>query len=448
MRINRILRTKPFGHEIEVKGWVRTRRDSKTVSFIEINDGSCLENLQVVIDPGIPGFNSVVREINTGCAVTVHGVARKSPARGQEVEVEASSIALTGGCDPTAYPLQKKRHSLEFLRTISHLRPRSNVIGAITRIRSRLSFAVHRFFNDRGFCQIHTPIITAGDCEGAGEIFQVTTGRNDDFFGRDAGLTVSGQLEAEAYALALGRVYTFGPTFRAENSNTSRHLAEFWMIEPEMAFCDLDEDIDIAEEFLKYLILYAFDNCSSDLSLFSRFVDRELKDRLQRVLEHDFVRVTYTEAVELLEKSGKNFQFPAAWGMDLQSEHERYLCEEVFNAPVVVTGYPAAIKPFYMRRNDDGRTVAAMDILFPGVGEIAGGSQREERYEQLKAAMRERNMDMEAYQWYLDLRRFGSAHHAGFGVGFERLLLFVTGLGNIRDVIPFPRTPGSICPQS
>ncbi len=444
MRINRILRTKPFGHELEIKGWVRTRRDSKTVSFIEINDGSCLENLQVVIDPGIPGFDSVAREINTGCAVTVHGVARKSPARGQEMEVEASSIALTGGCDPAAYPLQKKRHSLEFLRTISHLRPRSNVIGAVTRIRSRLSFAVHRFFHERGFCQVHTPVITANDCEGAGEIFRVAAADGGDFFGRPAGLTVSGQLEAEAYALALGRVYTFGPTFRAENSHTSRHLAEFWMIEPEMAFCDLEEDIDLAEEFLKYLILYAFDNCSADLALFSRFVDKGLEKRLRRVLEHDFARITYTEAVELLQKSGRSFEFPAEWGMGLQSEHERHLCEEVFNAPVVVTGYPADIKPFYMRRNDDGKTVAAMDVLFPGIGEIAGGSQREERPERLEAVMRERGMDPAAYQWYLDLRRFGSAPHAGFGVGFERLLLFVTGMKNVRDVIPFPRTPGHI----
>jgi len=442
-RINLLLRTKPVGNEVTVRGWVRTRRDSKQVSFIEVNDGSGLKNVQVVFDPSMPGFDSTLKKMGTGCAVEVRGIVRASPAKGQEIEIEAQGVRLIGECDPAVYPLQKKHHSLEFLRTLSHLRPRSNIISACTRIRSRLSYAVHRFFNERGFFQVHTPVITTSDCEGAGDIFQVMTGEGPEaFFGTSAGLTVSGQLEAEAYAAALGRVYTFGPTFRAENSNTSRHLAEFWMIEPEMAFCDLTGDIELAEELLKYLILFAFDNCASDIELFNRHIDQDLKKRLQQVLDHDFVRITYSEAVAELSASGRKFEYPTTWGEDLQSEHERFLCEEIYNGPVVVTDYPAAIKPFYMRKNDDDRTVAAMDILFPGIGEIAGGSQREERYEKIAEVMRAKGMNLEAYSWYLDLRRYGSVPHSGFGIGFERLLQFVTGMGNIRDVIPFPRYPG------
>ncbi len=441
-RINLLLRTRPIGTEVTVKGWVRTRRDSKSVSFLEINDGSGLANLQVVFDPSMPGFNTILKDLATGCGVEARGVIRHSPAPGQDIELEARAIKIVGKCESAAYPMQKKHHSLEFLRSVAHLRPRSNIIGAMARIRSRLSYAVHRFFNERGFCQIHTPIITTSDCEGAGDIFQVITRDGErEFFGRRAGLTVSGQLEAEAYALALGRVYTFGPTFRAENSNTSRHLAEFWMIEPEMAFCDLAGDIDLAEELLKYLILFAFDNCAADLEIFRRFVDKDLSRRLQQILDHDFIRISYDEAIKALEGSGRNFEFPLEWGDDLQSEHEKFLCEEVYNAPVVVTDYPRAIKPFYMRVNDDKKTVAAMDILFPGIGEIAGGSQREERYGVLLDAMDE-GMELDRYEWYLDLRRFGSVEHAGFGIGFERLLQFVTGMGNIRDVIAFPRAPG------
>jgi len=453
MLIKHILKEKPLNQIVEVKGWVRTRRDTKGLSFIELNDGSSLKNLQVICEQEMEEFDSLVRKITTGCAAVFKGCLTESPAKGQDVELRAEKLEVLGWAPAESYPLQKKRHSLEFLREIAHLRPRTNSIGAITRIRSSLSMSVVNFFHDHDFCQIHTPIITTSDCEGAGEMFTVTTlapevmtGGPDkfaaDFFGQRAGLTVSGQLEAEAYALALGRVYTFGPTFRAENSNTSRHLAEFWMVEPEMAFCDLEADIDLAEQFLKHLVSHVQKNCREDLELFERFVDRELPKRLAGVLEQDFARTTYSEAVELLEKSGRKFEFPVGWGIDLQSEHERYLTEEVFKRPLVVTDYPAAIKPFYMRDNDDDRTVAAMDILFPGTGEIIGGSQREDRYEVLERKMVAAGIDLEAYRWYLDLRLYGSAPHAGFGMGFERFVQFVTGMSNIRDVIPFPRTPG------
>ncbi|MDA8166060.1 MAG: asparagine--tRNA ligase [Desulfobacteraceae bacterium] len=455
-RIADLIREKPIGSTVEVRGWLRTRRDAKGFSFLEVNDGSCLANLQVVADAGLPSYQSKVLRLGTGASLRVAGELAPSPAKGQEVELQAAEIEVYGWADPDTYPLQKKRHSFEFLRTIAHLRPRTNALGAVARVRSRLSFAVHQFFQERGFFQVHTPIITMSDCEGAGEMFTVTAldlanlprqeGGNlfeQDFFGRPARLTVSGQLEAEVYALALGRVYTFGPTFRAERSHTSRHLAEFWMIEPEMAFCDLQEDIDVAEELLKHLVIVARDQCAEEIGLFARFIDKELPARLDSVLAHDFERITYTEAVKLLEQAERPFEFPVAWGLDLQSEHERYLCEEIFRKPVVVTGYPKAIKPFYMRVNEDGETVANMDILFPHLGEVVGGSQREDRYGTLAARLEELGLNRADYEWYLDLRRFGSVPHAGFGVGFERLIQFVSGMPNIREVIPFPRTPGT-----
>ena len=386
----------------------------------------------------------------------ISGELLPSPAKGQDVELRADRVEVLGWADPETYPLQKKRHSFEFLRSIAHLRPRTNSLGAVARVRSRLSHAIHTFFQERGFFHIHTPIITMSDCEGAGEMFSVTSldlenlpkhdGKVDfrqDFFGRPANLTVSGQLEAEVYALALGNVYTFGPTFRAENSNTSRHLAEFWMVEPEMAFCDLQRDIDLAEEFLKYLVRFALEHCREDLDLFARFIDKTLYDRLEGVLAHDFIRITYSEAITRLEDANRSFEYPIQWGTDLQSEHERYLCEDVFQQPIVVTDYPAAIKPFYMRINDDNKTVAAMDILFPGIGEIIGGSQREERPDLLVSRMDAMGIPRADYEWYLDLRRYGSVPHAGFGLGFERFIQFVTGMHNIREVIPFPRTPGN-----
>ena len=455
-RINSLLAEKPTV-EIEITGWVRTRRDSKNnFSFLEINDGSCLANLQVIADDSLDNYHTEILHLTTGCAVRITGFPVASPAKGQEIELKAAKIKVEGWADPKTYPLQKKRHSFEFLRSIAHLRPRTNSLGAVARIRSSLSFATHQFFNQRGFVQIHTPIITTSDCEGAGEMFTATSinldhlpaseGKVDysqDFFGRRAGLTVSGQLEAEAYALALGNVYTFGPTFRAENSNTSRHLAEFWMIEPEMAFCDLEGDIDVAEAFIKHLIHHVMENCQEDFDLFSRFIDKDLPTKLEKSINCSFTRLSYTEAVERLEKSGRKFSFPVQWGTDLQSEHERYLCEEVFDGPLVVTDYPKEIKPFYMRANDDNKTVAAMDILLPGIGEIIGGSQREERLDILTSRMEEQGLDLDEYGWYLDLRRYGSTPHSGFGLGFERIIQFVTGMGNIRDVIPFPRTPGS-----
>ncbi|MDF1578391.1 MAG: asparagine--tRNA ligase [Desulfurivibrionaceae bacterium] len=452
MLIREILKTAPAAAVMEVKGWVRTRRDAGGLSFIEINDGSCLGNLQIVAQSDMDNFETLIRKLTTGCAVRFTGKLAASPAKGQDVEFQAESVEVYGWSPAESYPLQKKRHSFEFLRNVPHLRPRTNSIGSVMRIRGRLAIAIGRFFEEQGFVQVHTPVISTSDCEGAGEMFSVTTPGpgsgggespcSTDFFGRPAGLTVSGQLEAEAYALALGRVYTFGPTFRAENSHTSRHLAEFWMVEPEMAFCDLDEDIDLAEKFLKFLIADVLDNCREDLELFTKFVDKDLRNRLETVTARAFARTTYGEAVRILAKSGKKFEYPISWGADFQAEHEKFLTEEVFGKPTVVTDYPASIKPFYMRLNDDGKTVAAMDVLFPAIGEIIGGSRREDRYAVLEKRMAERNIDPDAYRWYLDLRRYGSAPHAGFGMGFERLVQFVTGMANIRDVIPFPRTAG------
>jgi len=458
-RIKKLLQEKPVDQTIEVRGWVRTRRDAKAnFSFLSLNDGSCLGNLQIIADDSLPNFTNEIRKLSVGCALRAVGILKDSPAAGQDVELLATEIEVYGWAPVETYPLQKKRHSFEFLREIAHLRPRTNSLGAVARVRSGLSQAIHLFFKERGFFYIHTPIITTSDCEGAGEMFCVTTldlknpphlaenGQVDfskDFFGRQANLTVSGQLAAEIYAMALGNVYTFGPTFRAENSNTSRHLAEFWMIEPEMAFCDLTDDIDLAEEFVKHLIREALAQFPEEIELFTRFVDPGLTERLNQVISRDFSRITYTEAVTLLEKSGRVFEYPVNWGTDLQSEHERFLTEEVFKQPIVVTDYPKSIKPFYMRENADGRTVANMDILFPGIGEIIGGSQREERLAQLTTSMARAGLNQQEYEWYLDLRRFGTAPHAGFGLGFERIIQFITGMSNIREVIPFPRTPGT-----
>lgn len=446
-RIKSILATEPVEKVLTVCGWVRTKRDTGSFSFVEINDGSCLSNLQIIASESLDNYAEEIRNLGTGASVVVRGVLKESPAKGQAVELHADSFLVTGEANADTYPLQKKRHSFEFLREMSHLRPRTNALGAVARVRSRLSYGVHQFFQERGFAQVHTPIITTSDCEGAGELFQVVVSqekaKNEHFFGRPAGLTVSGQLQAEVYALALGDVYTFGPTFRAENSNTSRHLAEFWMIEPEMAFCDLQGNMKVAEDMLKYLLQDAMDNCSEDLQLFDKFIAKGLLKKLQSVVDTDFAHITYTEAVDILTKSKKKFEYLVKWGIDLQSEHERYLSEEVFQRPLIVTDYPASIKPFYMRLNDDQKTVAAMDILVPGIGEIIGGSQREERLTVLEARMIEAGIDVDDYSWYLDLRRYGTAVHSGYGLGFERLIQFVTGMANIREVIPFPRTPGS-----
>src|SRR5512143_2628150 len=424
---------------ITVKGWVRTRRDSKGFSFLELNDGSCLANVQVVVDAGTPGSEQLA-QLATGASAVVEGNLVASPASGQKWELRATSIKLIGTAD-ASYPLQKKGHTLEFLRTIAHLRPRSNLFGAVFRTRSRIAFAVHQFFQERDFVYVHTPIITASDCEGAGEMFRVTTLKGNidekpeaDFFGKRTFLTVSGQLEGETFACALSNIYTFGPTFRAENSNTARHAAEFWMIEPEMAFCDLQGDMDLGEEFIKAMARYALEHCGEDLALFGKFVDKELHARLQFVVERPFVRVPYTEAIEILKKSGKQFEFPVDYGLNMQSEHERFLTEEHFKSPATVFNYPREIKPFYMRLNDDGKTVTAMDVLVPGIGEVIGGAQREERPDQLRDNMRYQKLRAEDYGWYLDLRRYGTVPHAGFGVGFERLLMFLTGMANIRDV--------------
>jgi asparaginyl-tRNA synthetase len=441
--------------EILVQGWVRTRRDSKTFSFIELNDGSALRNLQIVANNTLPNYTDV-QHLNTGASIRVRGKLVPSQGKGQSWEVVADEVQIVGASDDT-YPLQKKGHTPEFLREIAHLRPRSNLFGCVFRVRSRLAFAIHQFFQERGFIYVHTPIITGSDCEGAGELFRVTAidaanppRRDDgsvdyakDFFARCTYLTVSGQLEAEAFACALSKVYTFGPTFRAENSNTSRHANEFWMIEPEMAFCDLQCDMDLAEEIVKYLIRDVREHCAADIELFAKFVDKELVARLDFVVDRPFERITYSEAVELLLKSGEKFEFPVGYGLNLQSEHERWLTEKHFKSPVTVFNYPKEIKPFYMRLNDDGKTVTAMDVLVPGIGEIVGGSQREERLNVLEDNMRRHNMDPADYEWYLDLRRYGTVPHSGFGLGFERMLMFVTGVSNIRDVIPFARTPGS-----
>jgi asparaginyl-tRNA synthetase len=438
-----------------VRGWVRTRRDSKDFSFIELNDGSCLRNLQIIAKNTLPNYAAVQR-LSTGASIRASGALVASQGKGQKWELVADKIEVVGTVDDS-YPLQKKVHTPEFLREIAHLRPRSNLFSSVFRVRSRLALAVHQFFQERGFVYVHTPIITGSDCEGAGELFRVTTldpkkmprtadGEIDytkDFFARPTYLTVSGQLEAEAFALALSKVYTFGPTFRAENSNTSRHASEFWMIEPEMAFCDLNGNMDLAEEFVKYLIADARKNCPEEMDLFARFVDKELFARLDFVVERPFQRITYGDAIDLLKKSGEKFEFPIDYGLNLQSEHERWLTEKHLRCPVTLFNYPKEIKPFYMRLNDDGKTVTAMDLLVPGIGEIVGGSQREERLDVLEQNMRRHKMDPADYKWYLDLRSYGTVPHSGFGLGFERMLMFITGVSNIRDVIPFARTPGS-----
>ena len=441
---------------INIKGWVRTKRGNKNVAFIAVNDGSIVHNIQVVVD--IANFEEeLLKKITTGACISVDGKLVKSMGQGQNVEIQAENITLYGEASPEDYPLQKKGHSLEFLREIAYLRPRTNTFGAIFRLRHAMAFAIHKYFNDHGFFYLHTPLITASDCEGAGEMFQVTTmdlnnlpktedGTIDyqkDFFGKQTSLTVSGQLEGELGALSLGKIYTFGPTFRAENSNTPRHLAEFWMIEPEVAFNDLEDNMNLAEDFLKYLIRYALDNCMDDLQFLNNMWDKELLDRLNFVLNNSFVRLKYTEAIDILLQAKKKFEFPVSWGVDLQSEHERYLVEEHFKCPVILTDYPKDIKAFYMKQNDDGKTVRAMDVLFPKIGEIIGGSQREEDYNKLLTRIEELGIPQKDMWWYLDTRRWGSAPHSGFGLGFERLLLFITGMANIRDVIPFPRTPGN-----
>jgi asparaginyl-tRNA synthetase len=440
--------------EVDVKGWVRTRRGNKHVQFVALNDGSTIKNIQIVFD--MTKFSDDdLRPVTTGSSIHVTGQLVASQGKGQTCEIQADTLEVYGTADPEKYPLQKKGHTLEFLREIAHLRPRTNTFSAILRVRSTLAFAIHKFFNSKGFTYLNTPLITASDCEGAGAMFQVTTlnleelpkneeGKTDysqDFFGKPAALTVSGQLEGELGATALGEIYTFGPTFRAENSNTPRHLSEFWMVEPEMAFCDITENMDLAEEFVKYCIRYALDNCRDDIEFLAQMYDKDLIDRLNFVVNNEFVRLTYTEGVKILMESGKKFEFPVDWGTDLQSEHERYLVEEHFKKPVILTDYPKDIKAFYMKLNDDGKTVRAMDVLFPHIGEIIGGSEREADYDKLLGRIEELHIPMKDMWWYLDTRRFGTVPHSGFGLGFERLVLFVTGMANIRDVIPFPRYP-------
>ena len=459
-RVRSLLRDGAPGAEVILCGWVRTRRDSKEFSFLEINDGSCMANIQVVAERSLPDFEKNVLEAHTGASVEVHGALVESPGKGQRVEVKASAVKLIGPADAEAYPLQKKGHSFEFLRDIAHLRPRTNTFGAVFRVRHAAAFAVHKFFNERNFVYLHTPIITTSDCEGAGQMFRVTTldphhpprtsdkadapvDFSKDFFAAEASLTVSGQLEGELYACALGDIYTFGPTFRAENSNTPRHLAEFWMIEPEMAFCDLAGDMKLAEDFTKSVIGYVLENCQEDMAFFEARIEKGIIASLQKVVSAKFEHMTYTDAISALEKSGKSFEFPVSWGMDIQTEHERYLTEEFVKGPVFVTNYPKEIKSFYMRLDEGEKTVSAMDLLVPRLGEIIGGSQREDREEVLRRRIRECGLKEEQYSWYLDTRRFGSVPHAGFGLGFERLMMYLTGMQNIRDVIPFPRTPGN-----
>ena len=452
-KIADLLKSEQRNIEVTVKGWVRTKRGNKNIAFIALNDGSTVHNIQIVVD--LAKFDeTLIKDITTGACIRVDGTLVDSVGSGQPVEIQAAKIEIYGKAD-SSYPLQKKGHSLEFLREIAYLRPRTNTFGAILRIRHAMAYAIHKYFNDRGFYYLHTPLITASDCEGAGAMFSVTTldlnnvprtpeGKVDysqDFFGRPCNLTVSGQLEGELGALSLSQIYTFGPTFRAENSNTPRHLAEFWMIEPEVAFYDLNDNMDFAEDFLKYLIQYALDNCADDLEFMNRMWDNELLERLHFVVENDFKRLDYTEGIEILKASGQKFEFPVDWGCDLQSEHERYLVEKHFKRPVILINYPKQIKAFYMKQNDDGKTVRAMDVLFPKIGEIIGGSEREADYDKLMARVKELGMNEKEIWWYLDTRRWGSAPHSGFGLGFERLLLFVTGMANIRDVIPFPRTP-------
>ena len=459
LRVKSLLGRTDYGAVVTVRGWVRTRRDSKGgFSFIEVNDGSCMSSLQVIAEAALPNYESEVKRLVTGCSVSIEGELRKSPAEGQPIEVLARKVEVLGWLDdPAAYPMQKKRHTMEFLREVAHLRPRTNTIGAVARVRNAMAMAVHEFFQQRGFFYLHTPIITCSDCEGAGQMFNVSTfdpekpprGADgkinfaEDFFGRRASLTVSGQLEGETYACALTNIYTFGPTFRAENSNTARHLAEFWMIEPEMTFCDLAGDMDLAVAFLKHLFRAALERCPEDMAFFNKWIDPTVIATLEHIVASDFEHLTYTQAVDVLEKSGKTFEYPVRWGSDLQSEHERYLTEEYVKRPLIVTDYPKTIKAFYMRMNDDQKTVAAMDVLVPKIGEIIGGSQREERLDVLTARMAECNLDPKPYWWYLDLRRFGTVPHAGFGLGFERTIQFVTGMTNIRDVIPYPRAPKS-----
>ena len=454
IKIKDLFETNPIGADVSVMGWVRTRRGNKHVQFVALNDGSTIKNIQIVFD--MEKFDDEqLKSITTGSSLHVKGKLVESQGKGQTCEVQADWFQVFGTADPDTYPLQKKGHTLEFLREKAHLRPRTNTFGAVLRVRSALAFAIHKFFNERGFFYLNTPLITASDCEGAGAMFQVTTldlenlprtdeGKVDftaDFFGKPTALTVSGQLEGELGATALGAIYTFGPTFRAENSNTPRHLSEFWMIEPEMSFYDITDDMDLAEDFIKYCIRYALDHCIDDLEFLQQMYDNELIDRLKGVVDCEFVRLTYSEGIKILEASGKKFEFPVYWGADLQSEHERYLVEEHFRRPVILTDYPKEIKAFYMKLNDDGKTVRAMDVLFPKIGEIIGGSEREESYDKLLKRIEEMNIPMKDMWWYLDTRRFGTVPHAGFGLGFERLILFVTGMTNIRDVIPFPRTP-------
>lgn len=450
------LKPEMIGSQVELKGWARTRRGNKHVQFVQLNDGSNVGGIQVVFDMS-KFTDEQLKPITTGASLRVVGNLVESMGKGQSMEVQAESLELYGTCDPESYPLQKKGHTLEFLREKAHLRPRTNTFGAVLRVRSALAQAIHKFFGEKGFYYLNTPLITASDCEGAGAMFQVTTlplndlpkdeeGNVDyskDFFGKPTALTVSGQLEGELGATALGQIYTFGPTFRAENSNTPRHLSEFWMIEPEMAFYDINDNMDLAEEFVKYCIRYALDNCRSDIDFLAKMYDPELVSRLEFVLHNDFVRLTYTEGVEILKASGHKFEFPVEWGIDLQSEHERYLVEQHFKKPVILTDYPKEIKAFYMKLNDDGKTVRAMDVLFPHIGEIIGGSEREESFDKLNKRIEELHIPMKDMWWYLDTRRFGTVPHSGFGLGFERLVLFVTGMTNIRDVIPFPRTPGN-----
>ncbi len=456
IRINQLLKSRDIGKEVEVKGWVRTKRGNKNIAFVALNDGSVIHNIQLVLD--MTDFDEeMVRQITTGSCIKVNGILAASPGKEQQVEIHAKEIQLYGTADPDTYPLQKKGHSLEFLRENAHLRPRTNTFGAVLRIRHAISFAIHKYFNDNGFYYLHTPIITASDCEGAGEMFRVTTldAKNpplqedgsvnfaEDFFGRETSLTVSGQLEGELAAMALSNIYTFGPTFRAENSNTPRHLAEFWMIEPEMAFYEIDDNMDLAEDFLGYLIRYAMEHCKDDLQFLCSMYDKELMDRLNFTINNKYKRTTYTQAVDILMNSGEKFEYPVSWGVDLQTEHERFLVERYFKKPVIVTDYPKDIKAFYMKQNDDGKTVRGMDVLFPKIGEIIGGSQREEDYRKLYQRIKELSLPEKDLWWYLDTRKFGTAPHSGFGLGFERLLQFITGMGNIRDVIPFPRFPKS-----
>ncbi|MFQ5449368.1 MAG: asparagine--tRNA ligase [Nitrospinaceae bacterium] len=454
-RVKDLLQSEEERSNVIIKGWIRTRRDSKGgFSFIEINDGSCLSSIQVVADHTLESFQACTHQLTTGTCVAVTGDLVRSQGKGQSMEVCAGEIRVYGVAEPESYPLQKKRHSFEFLREIAHLRPRTNTMGAVMRVRNRLAYSIHKFFNDRGFLYLNTPIITTSDCEGAGEMFQVTTlnlsqpprvdGKIDysqDFFGEKTSLTVSGQLEGEIYALALSDIYTFGPTFRAENSNTKRHLAEFWMVEPEMAFYDLDDDMDLAEEFIKTLFRDVLENCTEDMEFFNKRIDSSILENLRQIVEHRFERLHYRDAIHILEKSSETFVYSVEWGCTLQSEHERFLSEKVFKKPVIVYNYPEEIKPFYMKLNEDNETVRAMDVLLPKLGEIIGGSQREDNYEILQKRMAEKGIDSKDYWWYTDLRRFGSAPHSGFGLGFERLVQFTTGMDNIRDVIPFPRTP-------